>query len=231
MRLHKTKAIAFGALSMGALLLPISVQAADDPFSNSYVSLSGGVSQITDRVGRFFNSESANGGSLGADLRLNVIPGLVVDLDYGRDQATLGDLDITRQQGEIGIGYLGPAWGPSSWYVEAVYAHLEFQTNSPSLCGGDCLSEQHDGVGVKGGFIWPIGYQWYTTISAGYISMGSHDGFDGLGESLVNASVGYKINPSLSVGVRAEYLAYLDRNDTSLEEDFASWRAFVSYHF
>jgi hypothetical protein len=230
-RLHTTMAMVLGAASMGALGAPTSVHAADDPFSNSYISVGGGVSSVTDRFGRFFDSHTANGGSVGADLRLNPVPGLIIDLDYGRDQATLSDLDITRQQAEVGIGYLGPIWRSSSWYVEAVYAHLEFETSSPSLCGGDCLTEQHNGVGAKGGIIWPISYQWYTSLSAGYISMAAHDGYDGLGETLVNASIGYLINPSFSVGVRGEYLAYVDRNDTASEQDFASWRAFVSYHF
>jgi hypothetical protein len=224
----------YGAMAV-AMTIPalaaIPVQAADDPFSNSYLSISGGVSQVTDRVGPFFDSESANGASVGADLRVNPVPGLIIDLDYGRDQATLDDLDITRQQGELGIGYLGPIWAYSSWYLEAVYAHVQFHTSSPGLCGGDCLTEQHDGAGVKGGIIWPIGDQWYTSLSGGYISMAAHGGFQGVGESLVNASVGFRINASFSVGVRGEYLAYVDRNDSPLEQDFASWRAFVSYHF
>jgi hypothetical protein len=229
-----TMAWVLGALSLGAMIDSTSVQAADDPFSTSSISLSGGVSSITERFDGFngyFNSHTATGGSLGAAVRLNPIPGLLIDLDYGRDQATINDLDVTRQQGEVGIGYLGPIWRYSSWYVEAVYAHVEFENSSPSLCGGTCLTEQHDGVGAKGGIIWPFGDQWYSTLSAGYISMAAHDGFDGLGESLVNASIGYMINPSFSVGVRAEYLAYSDRNDNSAEQDFASWRAFVSYHF
>jgi hypothetical protein len=219
---------------MGALIEPTSVRAGDDPFSNSSISLSGGVSAITDRLDgfdRFVESHTATGGSLGADLRLNPVPYLLIDLDYGRDQATIDDLDVTRQQAEAGIGYLGPIWRYSSWYVEAVYAHVEFQNSSPSLCGGDCLTERHDGVGVKGGIIWPFDDQWYASLTAGYLSMAAHDGFDGLGESLVNASIGYLINSSFSVGVRGEYLAYTDRNNNSVEQDFASWRAFVSYHF
>jgi hypothetical protein len=61
--------------------------------------------------------------------------------------------------------------------------------------------------------------------------MGAHNGFDGLGESQVAATIGYRVTDSFSVGVRAEFLAYVDRGDAGLEEDFASWRAFVSYHF
>lgn len=232
MRMHWTLATAIGALSMGALTAPAAAQAPNDAFFNSYVSISGGVSEITERFGdRFFDSNSGNGGSVGASARFNLVPNLIVDLDYERDQATVDDLDVTRQQGEVAIGYLGPVGLYSSWYVEGVYAHVQFARSSPSICGGDCLTEQHDGGGIKGGFIWPVSPLWYFNLGAGYYGFASHDGYDGLGEPFVNAAVGFRINPALSIGVRAEYAAYLDHNDTSSEEDFASWRAFVSYHF
>jgi hypothetical protein len=232
MRMHWTAAMAVVALS-GSVLVPRSARAADDPFSNSYLSISGGGSVITEHTGDsfFFDSSSGDGSSVGFSGRLNLVPGLIIDLDYARDQATIRDLDVTRQQGEFSIGYLGPIGRYASWYVEGVYAHVEFQRSSPSICGGDCLTEQHDGGGAKAGFIWPVGPQWYFTLGGGYISSGARDGYDGLGESFVNGAVGFKINPALSLGVRVDYSAYVDRNDTSVEEDFASWRAFVSYHF
>jgi hypothetical protein len=218
--------------SVWGLAAPTVAHASDeDTFSGSYVSIGGGVDEVSDRVGRFLESETNQGGSLGADARFNILDGLIIDLDYGRDESSLNDLTLTRQQGDVGVGYLGPIGRYSSWYIEAIYAHLELHSSSASLCGGDCLSETHDGVGVKGGFIFPLGEQWYSSISAGYISMAAHDGFDGLGESLVNASIGYRFTPSLSLGVRGEFIAYVDRGDAGLEEDFASWRAFVSYHF
>jgi hypothetical protein len=219
------------AASIWGATAPSSAWAEGGPFTDSYVSVGGGVDEVSDRVGRFLQSETNEGGSLGLDARLNVLDGLIVDLNYGRDEASLNDLTITRQQGDVGVGYLGSIGRYSSWYVEAVYAHLQFHTNSASLCGGDCLTETHDGGGVKGGFIFPLGYQWYSTISAGYISMGAHNGFDGLGESQVSATIGYRLTDSVSLGVRAEFIAYVDRGNAGLEEDFASWRAFVSYHF
>jgi hypothetical protein len=224
-------ALAVLAASVWGATAVNSARADDEPFAGSYVSVGGGVDEVSDRVGRFLQSESNQGSSLGADARLNVLDGLIVDLDYGRDESSLNDLSIIRQQGDLGVGFLAPIGRYSSWYLEAVYAHLQFHTSSASLCGGDCLTESHDGVGVKGGFIFPLGDQWYSTISAGYISLAAHNGFDALGESLVNASVGYRVNDSVSIGVRAEFLAYVDRGDGGLEEDFASWRAFVSYHF
>jgi hypothetical protein len=228
---HRAQTLGLLAASVWGLSLATSVRADDEPFAGSYLSIGGGVDEVTDRVGRFLQSETNEGGSVGADARLNVLDGLIVDLNYGRDQSSLNDLTITRQQGDLGIGYLGTIGRYSNWYLEAVYAHLEFQDNSQSLCGGDCLTEIHDGVGVKGGFIFPLGDQWYSSVSAGYISMAAHNGFDGLGESLVNASIGYRLSPELSMGIRAEFMAYVDRGDHGLEEDFASWRAFVSYHF
>ena len=159
------------------------------------------------------------------------MPNLIVDVDYGRDQASIDDLDITRQQGEVGIGYLGPMGRYSSWYAEGVYAHVQFARSSPSICGGDCLTEQHDGGGVKGGFIWPVGPQWYFNLGTGYYGFASHNGYSSLGEPFVNLMVGFKVNPALSFGVRAEYDAYIDNDNTSFEEDYGSWRAFVSYHF
>jgi hypothetical protein len=231
MRLHRTQTLALLGASVWGLSLPNPVRADDEPFAGSYVSVGGGVDEVTDRVGRFLQSETNAGGSVGADARLNVLDGLIFDLDYGRDQSSLNDLTITRQQGDFGLGYMGAVGRYSNWYVEAVYSHLQFQNSSQSLCGGDCLTETHDGVGVKGGFIFPLGDQWYSSLSAGYISMAAHNGFDGLGESLVNASIAYRLNPELSIGVRAEFMAYVDRGDNGLEEDFASWRAFVSYHF
>jgi hypothetical protein len=219
------------AASLWCAAAPDSARADDEPFAGSYVSVGGGVGEVTDRVGQFLQSETNQGGSLGADARLNVLDGLIVDLDYGRDESSLNDLTLTRQQGDLGVGLLAPIGRYSNWYIEAVYAHLQFHTSSRSLCGGECLTETHDGVGVKGGFIFPLSDQWYSSISAGYISMAAHNGFDGLGESLVNASIGYRLSDSFSVGVRAEFMAYVDRGDGGLEEDFASWRAFVSYHF
>jgi hypothetical protein len=233
MRMHWILAMTLSAVSIGALTAPKPAQAADDVFSNSYVSIGGGVSEITERVDRpfFFNSSSGTGGSLGANARFNLVPGLILDLDYARDQASIGDLDVTRQEGDVSIGYLGAMGQFSSWYVEGVYEHVQFARSSPSICGGDCLTELHDGGGVKAGFIWPVGPQWYFNLAGGYIGLGAHNGYDGLGEPFVNASVGFKVNPALSIGIRSEYAAYIDRNDTSVEEDFASWRAFVSYHF
>jgi hypothetical protein len=224
-------AAVLAAASVWGAAAPDSARADDKPFAGSYVSVGGGVDEVTDRVGRFLQSESNQGGSLGLDARVNILDGLIIDLNYARDEASLNDLTFTRQQGDLGVGYLGPIGRYSSWYIEAVYAHLQFHTSSLSLCGGDCATEIHDGVGVKGGFIYPLGDQWYSTISAGYISMGAHNGFDGLGESQVAATIGYRVTDSFSVGVRAEFLAYVDRGDAGLEEDFASWRAFVSYHF
>jgi hypothetical protein len=231
MQLRRTWVVTTLAASVWGIAAPNSARADDEPFAGSYVSIGGGVDEVTDRVGRFLQSESNEGGSVGADARFNILDGLILDLDYGRDQSALNDLTLVRQQGDFGLGYMGRIGQYSNWYVEAVYAHLQFHSSGQSLCGGDCLTETHDGVGVKGGFIFPLGDEWYSTISAGYISMAAHNGFDGLGESLVNASIGYRINPSLSIGVRAEFMAYVDRGDAGLEEDFASWRAFVSYHF
>jgi hypothetical protein len=229
--MHRGMSLALVAASIWGLGTPSSASAVDDSFASDYISLGGGVSVVTARVSRFLPSRSEQGASLGADVRLNPLPWLLLDLDYGADRATFGDLDLTRQQADVALGFLGSIGRYSSWYVEAVYGHVQFQTSSPSLCGGDCLTEQHDGVGVKGGFIWPFAYHWYTSLSAGYISMGAHNGFDGLAESLINASIGYRLNSDFSVGVRTEYMAYVERNDTGLEQDFASWRAFVSYHF
>jgi hypothetical protein len=228
---YRPLALAMLAVVALSIAVPGCARADDEqPFAGSYVSVGGGVDEVTDRVGRFLQSESNEGGSWGVDARLN-LDGPIVDLSYGRDQSSLQDLTLTRQQADAGLGYLFHVGQFSSWYLEAVYARLQFHSDSQSLCGGDCSTETHNGVGVKGGFIFPIGDQWYSTISAGYISMAMHDGFDGLGESLVNATIGYRLNSSFSVGVRAEFLAYIDRGNEGLEEDFASWRAFVSYHF
>ena len=233
MRTHWTLALALGAVSAAALLTAPAANAQDAPYSVNYVSIGGGLSDITERFGDHFfgNSSSGNGSSLGADARFSLVPGLILDLDYGRDQASIDDLDVTRQQGEVSLGYMGAIGLYSNWYVEGVYAHVQFRRSSASICGGDCLTEQHDGGGVKAGFVWPVSPQWYFNLGAGYLGFGAHDGYQGLGEPFVNASVGFKVTPEVSLGVRAEYAAYIDRNNNALEEDFASWRAFVSYHF
>jgi hypothetical protein len=233
MRKPFTLALALTAVSGAMLLTAPLAEAQDAPYSVNYVSIGGGLSEITERVGdRFFgDSSSGTGSSLGADARFSLVPGLILDLDYGRDQASIDDLDVTRQQGEVGLGFMGAIGRYSNWYVEGVYAHVQFRRSSDSICGGDCLTEQHDGGGVKAGFVWPISPQWYFNLGAGYLAFASHDGYEGLGEPFVNASVGFRVTPEVSLGVRAEYAAYVDRNDSALEEDFASWRAFVSYHF
>jgi hypothetical protein len=233
MRKNWTLALALAAVSTGALLTPPGAMAQDAPYSVNYVSIGGGLSEITERFGDHFfdNSSSGTGGSLGANARFSLVPGLILDLDYARDQASINDLDVTRQQGQVGLGFMGAVGLYSNWYVEGLYAHVQFRRNSNSFCGGECLTEQHDGGGVEGGFVWPVSPQWYFNLGTGYLAFGAHDGYEALSEPFVNASAGFKLTPEISLGVRAEYDAYANRNHSALEEDFASWRAFVSYHF
>ncbi len=221
----------------GLLGVPAAAQAQmiAYPPPDNHLTLSGGGVTVTDNYsdyyGNFFPQGGAVGGSFGISGRLNPRPGLIIDADYNHDQATLQDLALTRQQLEIGVGYRGPIGIWSSWYVEGVYAHVEFDGNSPSICGGPCPTEQHDGVGVKAGFLWPFGEQWYGSLGGGYLSMAAHDGFAGLAVPLFNAALGYNLNAHLSLGARIDYAGYIDRNYTGFEQDFTSWRAFVSYHF
>lgn len=226
--------------------LPIAAQARGD-FPDSYVTVSGGVVNVGDKQPGYYYSgydyygdyyyyddyysSSATGGSFGASARWQLAPHLIIDADYGHDQATIDDLDLTRQEIQVGAGFLGDIGVRSSWYAEAVYAHVQFDTSSAGLCGGDCPTERHDGVGVKGGFVWPFAERWYATLGGGYIWMNSEAGFDGVAEGLLNGAVGYRVSSNLSVGVRTDVEAYVDRNDTRYETDFSSARAFVSYHF
>src|ERR1700722_5216656 len=98
MRLHRAQTLALLAASVWGLSLANPARADDEPFAGSYVSIGGGVDEVTDRVGRFLRSESNEGASAGADARFNVLDGLIVDLNYGRDHSSLNDLTITRQQ-------------------------------------------------------------------------------------------------------------------------------------
>ena len=55
MRMHWILASAIGAVSMAAVAEPAAAQAADATYYNSYVSISGGVSVISEQSGYYGN--------------------------------------------------------------------------------------------------------------------------------------------------------------------------------
>jgi hypothetical protein len=159
------------------------------------------------------------------------ILGLILDAEFNRDSSHIVDIDETRQQIDLGAGYLGSIGEQSSWFIEGVFAHVAFNAQELATCVGNCGSEQHDGLGVKAGIIWPFADLWVATVSGGYIDMGGSSGFNPTNEASIDGSIGYKINAQLTVGARTDYTSYVDRYDTGFERDFFSWRGFVSYHF
>lgn len=178
---------------------------ADEMYPQSFINVHANASSIGtyDNYGYYnnydgiyynYNSSSAQGGGGGAALRFVIPGGFMFDASYNTDEANIRQGDMRINQGTAGLGYRG-----LNWYAEAMFTTFQPRVTSNYLCGGPCTSGTYNGGGVKGGFVWTFGRQWYATVDTGIAGLEGPSGAHSLVQAILGGSIGYKLNPNFSL--------------------------------
>lgn len=199
------KSLALILATGAALLSGLSAHAAD-----SVISLYAGGAFMRDYqdscgdgyyydCGPYYSSDTYSGPEFGVDARFVVSGGLL--FEFTGEQARVSDLGdaYLEQQFTAGLGYQGHIGRRSSWFAEGFYQRYRIGENFQG-CDYSCFGwYKANGGGVKGGFTWPFSDRWYGTLAmrVSYLSGDQDD----LVQAKFDGSVGFMLNPNLSLGI------------------------------
>lgn len=175
------------------------------------------------------DSANFNGVDFGFAARgvVGIGSGFLIDAEYGQGKGSKNGVDLKLDRFDLGLGYLGKVGHESSWFVEGVYTHPKFEASF----GGSSDSSSKDGIGVKGGFLWPFADAWISKLSLGYNRISDKDGDGEINQGTLEGAIGYKFTPNfgLLAGVRGDSYVFSDNSDDKI--NFSSVRLIGTYNF
>jgi hypothetical protein len=162
--------------------------------------------------GYYHRSDTYSGPEFGADARIVVSSGLLIDLSVEHARVTDYGDTFLEQQLTAGLGYEGRIGRRASWYAEGFYQFYRLGEDFNG-CDYSCNGwYKANGGGVKGGFTWPFADRFFGALDlrVSYLS-GADRGVD-LVQAKLDGSVGYMITNSFSVAIGASSQAIEQAN-------------------
>jgi len=166
----------------------------------------------SDDCGYNRRSDIYSGPEFGADARIVMSSGLLIDLSVEHARVTDYGDTFLEQQLTAGLGYEGRIGRRASWYAEGFYQFYRLGEDV-NRCNYSCNGwYKANGGGVEGGFTWPFADRFFGTLDlrVSYLS-GEDNGVDRV-QAKLDGSVGYMITNNFSVAIGASSQAIEQAN-------------------
>jgi hypothetical protein len=200
------------ALVAASCLSPAMAAAPDGPASSISV-YAGGAFMREYCDGYYSRSDTYSGAELGADARIVLPSGFLIDLSAEHARVSdYGDAFL-EQQLTAGLGYEGRIGRRASWYAEAFYQFYRLGEDFDG-CSYSCNGwYRANGGGVKGGLTWPFAGRFFAAVNLRVSYLSGEDSDVDLVQAKLDGSVGYMIADNFSVAIGASSQAMEQTNN------------------
>jgi hypothetical protein len=173
--------------------------------------------------GYYDSSDTYSGPEFGADARIVMPVGLLLDLSA--EHARVSDRGDTflEQQFTAGLGYEGRIGRYSSWYVEGFYQYYRLGENFNG-CDYSCNGWfKSNGGGAKGGATWRFSERFYGDLNLRISYLSGQDSDIDLVQAKLDGSMGYMITNNFSLAIGFSSQALEQTNDRRYNYNYGNY--------
>jgi hypothetical protein len=165
-------------------------------------------------------SDTYSGPEFGADARIVLSSGFLIDLSAEHARVTdYGDAFL-EQQLTAGLGYEGRIGRRASWYAEGFYQYYRLGEDFNG-CSYSCNGwYKANGGGLKGGFTFPFADRFFAAVNLRVSYLSGKDSDVDLAQAKLDGSVGYMITNNFSVALGASSQAIEQANDRRRDDRY-----------